>query len=47
MLPLCTLMYSPLKDQSSQNGFLHFWVGFRVHNKFVDFWKLFEAIDMD
>jgi hypothetical protein len=31
----------------NQNGFLHPWAGYYECNKFLDFLKLFEAIDMD
>jgi hypothetical protein len=40
-------MWCPLKDQESQNDFLHFWTGYYECNKFVDFLKLFEAVDID
>jgi hypothetical protein len=35
------------KGQRRQNGFLHFWAGCCEYNMFVDFLKLFEALNMD
>jgi hypothetical protein len=41
------MIYLTLKDIVNQNGALRPWAGCYECNKFLDFLKLFEAIDMD